>query len=61
MHRDLKSANILVTVGGVVKLTDFGASRMQNDLSLSKSLRGSPYWMAPEVVSRKGHTFSADI
>lgn len=63
VHRDLKSANILVTSDGVLKLSDFGSSRKFEDLSvvLSKSLRGSPYWMAPEVVLRKGHSFPADI
>lgn len=63
VHRDLKSANILISFNGVVKLTDFGSSvRFEEDSgTLSKSLKGSPYWMAPEVVRREGHSFSADI
>ncbi|CAG9316540.1 unnamed protein product [Blepharisma stoltei] len=63
VHRDLKSANVLISTKGVVKLTDFGSSKKFEDLDeqLSKSLKGSPYWMAPEVVRREGHTFSADI
>jgi len=33
----------------------------QEEEELSKSLKGSPYWMAPEVVLRTGHNKSADI
>lgn len=67
VHRDIKSANILVTQDGVIKLADFGASKklksalVENKDEICKSLRGSPYWMAPEVARRSGHSFSADI
>ena len=63
VHRDLKSANILVSFNGTVKLTDFGSSLPFEGEShkLSKSFKGSPYWMAPEVVLREGHSFPADI
>lgn len=63
VHRDLKPANVLISSEGVVKLTDLGSSRKFTELDneLSKSLKGSPYWMAPEIVTRAGHSFSADI
>lgn len=63
IHRDLKCANVLVTPDGIVKLSDFGSSKRFDcdSFGLTKSLKGSPYWMAPEVVQRQGHSFSADI
>ena len=63
VHRDLKCANVLLSANGVIKLSDFGSSRKfdSDEVELSKSLKGSPYWMAPEVVMKQGHSFSADI
>jgi serine/threonine protein kinase len=65
MHRDIKGANILVDNTGVVKLADFGASRQLADLvtmeSGFKSMKGTPYWMAPEVIKQTGHGRQADI
>ncbi|KAL2893017.1 Mitogen-activated protein kinase kinase kinase 1 [Bienertia sinuspersici] len=62
VHRDIKSANILVASNGTVKLADFGLAKATrlNDL---KSCKGTAFWMAPEVVSHKnkGYGLPADI
>ncbi|KVH93462.1 Protein kinase, ATP binding site-containing protein [Cynara cardunculus var. scolymus] len=62
VHRDIKCANILVDVSGSVKLADFGLAKATklNDI---KSCKGTPYWMAPEVVNRlnNGYGLAADI
>ncbi|KAM7250891.1 hypothetical protein ACFE04_022774 [Oxalis oulophora] len=62
VHRDIKCANILVDASGSVKLADFGLAKAtkMNDVMSSK---GSPYWMAPEVVNGKneGYGLTADI
>ena len=64
-HRDIKGGNILVDHEGVVKLADFGASkRIEHLVTLNsgfKSLKGTPYWMAPEVIKQTGHGRQADI
>ncbi|XP_031376593.1 mitogen-activated protein kinase kinase kinase NPK1-like isoform X2 [Punica granatum] len=60
MHRDIKGANILVDNKGCIKLADFGASK-QATISGAKSMKGTPYWMSPEVILQTGHSFSADI
>lgn len=52
LHRDIKGGNVLVNDVGVVKLADFGASRklaQQASEMESLTMRGTPYFMAPEV------------
>nr|XP_043625031.1 mitogen-activated protein kinase kinase kinase NPK1-like [Erigeron canadensis] len=64
MHRDIKGANILVDNKGRIRLADFGASKKVVELATmtgAKSMKGTPYWMAPEVILQTGHSFSADI
>eukprot|EP01122_Echinamoeba_exundans_P006011 TRINITY_DN1622_c0_g2_i1.p1 TRINITY_DN1622_c0_g2~~TRINITY_DN1622_c0_g2_i1.p1 ORF type:complete len:897 (+),score=163.59 TRINITY_DN1622_c0_g2_i1:170-2860(+) len=55
-HRDIKGANILVDLNGHVKLADFGASKKLADIASfsegCKTVTGSPYWMAPEVIQQ---------
>ncbi|KAI3775189.1 hypothetical protein L1987_49758 [Smallanthus sonchifolius] len=60
MHRDIKGANILVDNKGQIKLADFGASKKVVELATmtgAKSMKGTPYWMAPEVILQTGHSF----
>ncbi|BBG94973.1 mitogen-activated protein kinase kinase kinase 5 [Prunus dulcis] len=45
-----KGANLLVDASGVVKLADFGMAKHLNGHSYNLSLKGSPYWIAPEVI-----------
>jgi len=61
VHRDVKGANVLISEGFVVKLTDFGCSK-QDLHTQSFSTVGSIPWMAPEVINQNaGHGRKADI
>lgn len=59
IHRDIKGANLLVNASGVVKLADFGLAKHLSEGFVNLSLKGTPQWMAPEVlqaVLRKNST-----
>lgn len=58
VHRDVKGANILIDAQGDAKLADFGACRELEALQSTvtggmKSIHGSVFWMAPEVMQYK--------
>ncbi|OEL22826.1 Mitogen-activated protein kinase kinase kinase YODA [Dichanthelium oligosanthes] len=64
--RDIKGANLLVDINGVVKLADFGMAKHLSTAAPNLSLKGTPYWMAPEVVratldKSAGYDLAVDI
>ncbi|KAB0388775.1 hypothetical protein E2I00_001630 [Balaenoptera physalus] len=62
IHRDIKSDSILLTHDGRVKLSDFGfCAQVSKEVPRRKSLVGTPYWMAPELISRLPYGPEVDI
>ncbi|KAK1288631.1 Mitogen-activated protein kinase kinase kinase YODA [Acorus calamus] len=62
MHRDIKGANILVDPNGEIKLADFGMAKHISAYTSIRSFKGSPYWMAPEVIMNgNGYNLAVDI
>lgn len=62
VHRDLKTPNLLVDKNWVVKVCDFGMSRMKHHTFLSsKSTAGTAEWMAPEVLRNEPSNEKSDV
>uniref|UniRef100_A0AAZ3QM44 Serine/threonine-protein kinase PLK n=1 Tax=Oncorhynchus tshawytscha TaxID=74940 RepID=A0AAZ3QM44_ONCTS len=62
IHRDLKLGNIFLSDDMDVKIGDFGlATKIEFDGERKKTLCGTPNYIAPEVLCKKGHSFEVDV
>ena len=52
-HRDIKPENIMLGKNGNIKLIDFGLSIAAEKINNKKEVVGTPYYIAPEVLSGK--------
>lgn len=61
IHRDIKPENIMVTLEGIVKLTDLGLSIYAGEENSPDAVAGSPAYMSPEQLSGKPLDSRSDI
>ncbi|GAB2224453.1 hypothetical protein Droror1_Dr00005213 [Drosera rotundifolia] len=61
VHRDLKSANLLMAEDGVIKIADFGIARVHSHTGVMTAETGTYRWMAPEVIEHKPYDHKADV
>jgi len=62
-HRDLKPTNLLLKndEGTIVKIADFGLSKILNNESMMQTACGTPIYVAPEVLKGEGYEREVDL
>lgn len=61
LHRDLKSANLLLDDSYTAKVCDFGLSRLKAQERSMTGNCGTVQWMAPEVLANQRYAEPADV
>jgi len=62
LHRDLKSANVFMCAGDVVKIGDLGVARVLGTESFfARTVCGTPYYLSPELVEGLPYNDKSDM
>jgi len=62
IHRDIKSDNVLIGNAGEIKITDFGfCAQLTPEKTQRTTMVGTPYWMAPELISKQEYGPEVDV
>lgn len=59
-YRDLKTENLLIATNGYLRVIDFGFAKHFNQRSCSFTICGTPEYLAPEIITSRGHSYPVD-
>jgi len=60
VYRDLKLENLVIGTRGYLKIVDFGFAKVLEEGQLTRTLCGTPDYLAPEAITHKGHNQMVD-
>lgn len=61
IHRDIKPSNIFLMKNNIIKLGDFGVSKNISNFKRTKTMIGTPLYIAPELINNQEYSFEIDI
>lgn len=62
LHRDLKSQNMFLAKDDILKIGDFGISKMlDNTAACARTTIGTPYYLSPEICQERPYSWASDI
>jgi NIMA (never in mitosis gene a)-related kinase len=62
LHRDIKTQNVFLSRGSLVKLGDFGIARvLDGSHSHAQTVVGTPFYMSPEVCQNRPYSYKSDV